>query len=129
MARLAERERPHRFDAAEVARVSAHLRAFGLPADDRLGGDARARLAALVESSAADARPPLDSPHRGRRYVAQPLKALLRRLVWSRTGPALERQAEFNVALIRVAAELLASRSERPGASRADAVAAPTPRG
>lgn len=118
--RLAERERPRRFDASDVEFVSRRLGAFGLPGENRLGRDARERLAALVESSAADARPPLDSPHRWRRFVAQPVKALLRKLVWSRTGAALERQAEFNVALIRVAAEVLASAPGRSDSSGVD---------
>lgn len=92
-----------------MASVAGLVRAFGLPGDDRLDPAARDRLAALVESSAADARPPLASPHRWRRFVARPVKAVLRKLVWSRTGPALERQAEFNTAFIRVATEMLAA--------------------
>lgn len=108
--------RADRFDPGDVDRVSARLRAFGLPGEDRLGHDARARLAALVGASAADARPPLDSPHRWRRWIAQPIKAILRKVVWSRTGPALERQAEFNVALIRVAQALLESPPSKAGA-------------
>ncbi len=109
--------RADRIDPSDVARVSARLRAFGLPGEGRLGHDARARLAALVASSAADARPPLESPHRWRRWIAQPIKAMLRRLVWSRTGPALERQAEFNVSLIRVAQALLESPPSERGAA------------
>lgn len=108
--------RADRLDPGDVDRVAARLRAFGLPGEDRLGHDARARLAALVASSAADARPPLGSPHRWRRWIAQPIKAILRKLVWSRTGPALERQAEFNVALIRVAQAVLESPPSKGGA-------------
>lgn len=100
------------FDAGDLALVSARLRAFGLPGEARLGPVARGRLAVLVESSAADARPPLVSPYRWRRVLVNPLKVVMRKLVWSRTGPALERQAEFNVALIRVAAEVLSSLSD-----------------
>jgi hypothetical protein len=43
------------------------------------------------------------------RGAARLVKAFLRRLVWSRTGAPLERQAEFNTALIRVTSEMLAS--------------------
>ena len=104
MAELSGRDR---FETVDVAFVAAKVSAFGLPEADRVDPRARARLAALVEASAADARPPLASPHRWGRFVAEPSKALLRKLVWSRTGPALERQAEFNTAFIRVAAQML----------------------
>ncbi len=84
------------------------LAEFGAVSSARLSPERCERVAALVAASAADARPPLDSPHRLAPRWAKRVKSLVRRIVWSRTGAPLERQAELNVALTRVLAELAA---------------------